>query len=120
MIKRYDEIIAQKANKTSIIDIEKKAYERYAKKDTLKDLFDDHEERLKSLFTDYKKLDGTVTFLRRELSNAITGAVEKAGRNMEERMNKKPIKESWKAYFVQGLNSERTIDYNGRSESMSR
>ena len=40
MIKRYDEVIAQKANKTHVIDVEKKAYEKYAKKDATKETFD--------------------------------------------------------------------------------
>ena len=35
MIQRYDEVIAEKASKTQVIEIEKKAYEKYAKKDLM-------------------------------------------------------------------------------------
>ena len=35
MISRYDEVMAQKSNKTSLIALEKKCKEKYAKKDEL-------------------------------------------------------------------------------------
>lgn len=48
MVKRYDEVIAQKANKLSIIETEKKCYEKFARKDAVSDNKKDHEERLGS------------------------------------------------------------------------
>ena len=33
MIKRYDEVISQKSNKTSLLALDKKVMERFAKKD---------------------------------------------------------------------------------------
>ena len=37
MIRRYDEVISQKATKLSLIEVEKKAYHKFARKD---DVFD--------------------------------------------------------------------------------
>lgn len=99
MIKRYDEIIALKANKSSLIDFEKKVYERYAKKDALREMTENHDERLKSLLNDHNRLNTNVSILKTELSNAITGAVEKACRRVEARMYSRSIKETWKSNF---------------------
>ena len=38
MLARYDEIMAQKANKTSLIEVEKKCNEKYAKKDAMSEI----------------------------------------------------------------------------------
>lgn len=35
MLVRYDEIIAQKANKLSLIETEKKCYDKFARKDAV-------------------------------------------------------------------------------------
>lgn len=44
MIQRYDEVIALKANKTAIIEIEKKVLEKYARKDATSESLAGHEE----------------------------------------------------------------------------
>ena len=53
MLKRYDEVLSQKANKTSLIALEKKLYEKYARKEardrrygSIDDQIDSHTEQL--------------------------------------------------------------------------
>ena len=37
MLSRYDEVMAQKANKTSLIGVEKKLFDRFAKKEDVEE-----------------------------------------------------------------------------------
>ena len=60
MILRYDEVISEKANKTSLIDVEKKAYEKYAKKDDVNETLSDHEGRISKMLNELQELDSTV------------------------------------------------------------
>ena len=60
MIKRYDEVISQKVNKTALVEVEKKVVERYAKKDQLRDMHADHEQRIVKLSKDVHEVDQTV------------------------------------------------------------
>ena len=46
MILRYDEVIAQKASKIQIIDVEKKCYEKFARRDDVMEQKQEHAERL--------------------------------------------------------------------------
>ena len=60
MIKRYDEVLATKANKTVLVEVEKKMMDRYAKKDHLRDLHADHEERIVKLSSKLNEVNGIV------------------------------------------------------------
>ena len=46
MILRYDEVIAQKASKIQIIDVEKKCYEKFARRDDVMEQKQEHAQRL--------------------------------------------------------------------------
>ena len=95
MIKRYDEVIAQKANRTQIIDVEKKSYERYAKKELTKQTFDEHEEKLRSLRQDHMELEATVNSQSLTLSKSINAAVQKATKTLESFVARRPIRQTW-------------------------
>lgn len=101
MIKRYDEVIAQKANRTQIIDVEKKAFERYAKKELTRQTFDDHEEKLRSLRQDYMELESTVKSQNLTLSKSINAAVTKATKSLESFVARKPIRQTWNVNNIQ-------------------
>ena len=60
MIKRYDEVLATKVNKTTLVEVEKKMMDRYAKKDHLRDLHADHEERIVKQFNKLNEVDRIV------------------------------------------------------------
>lgn len=42
MLVRYDEVLAQKANKMSIIDVEKKCYDKFARRDDMLEQKEDY------------------------------------------------------------------------------
>lgn len=60
IVKRYDEVIANKVNKMDLIGVEKKIYERFAKKDSLKEMHEIHEVRIVKLIHDVNVVDETM------------------------------------------------------------
>ena len=60
MIKRYDEVLATKVNKTALVEVEKKVNDRYARKDHLRDMHADHEERIVKIFNKCNEVDVNV------------------------------------------------------------
>ena len=98
IVKRYDEVISLKVNKSNLFDVEKKIYERFARRDEVTEKFDDHGEQLRMVIADFKKLDGALNYLRRELSKSINEAVERSTKRLENRLIKKPLRHTWQSY----------------------
>lgn len=87
MISRYDEVIAQKANKTSLLAIEKKCKDKYARKDDLENQQKEFEEKIDSNSTKVEKLNKMIELLNENLSKDIHAAVRKVAKQMESQSN---------------------------------
>ena len=92
MIQRYDEVIAEKASKTQVIEIEKKAYEKYAKKDLMNEQLEDHEERIVRTHANLRDLTKRVDFMTREMTKNIEAAVGRCGKKLEGYFARKPVR----------------------------
>ena len=117
MIRRYDEVISQKATKLSLIEVEKKAYHKFARKDDVFDIKQEHESRLDSQLASIEKLDKMLAFLNSNLSKEIYSAVRKVSKQMEATAAKRkmPVKHSFplqqaSAASIQTLNQKNALE----------
>lgn len=96
MLSRYDEVMAQKANKTALIGIEIKCKEIFVKKDDLAEQNQELNEKLDGHASKLKKLDKTMEILNENLSKDIHAAVRKVAKQMDNQSQKRkqPIKNS--------------------------
>lgn len=83
MLSRYDEVMAQKSNKTSLLALEKKCKDKFAKKDELEQQQNDFEEKYTEQSTQIEKLNKMINMLNENLSKDIHAAVRKVAKQME-------------------------------------
>ena len=80
MLSRYDEVMAQKANKTSLLALEKKCKDKFAKKDELERQENEFEEKYEEQTTQMEKLNKMIEMLNENLSKDIHTAVRKVAK----------------------------------------
>ena len=83
MITRYDEVIAQKANKTALIGVEVKCRESFVKKDDHEEQATKMNEQLNEHGVQIDKLNQTMQILNENLTKDIHTAVRKVAKQME-------------------------------------
>lgn len=83
MLSRYDEVMAQKANKTALIGVEIKCKETFVKKDDLAEQSKDVKDRLDGHDSRIQRLDKTMEILNENLTKDIHTAVRKVAKQME-------------------------------------
>lgn len=97
MISRYDEVMAQKANKTSLIGVEVKCKEIFVKKEDLAEQSSSWQATLDTHGTSIDKLNQTMELLNANLTKDIHTAVRKVAKQMEStaQKRKQPIKNNF-------------------------
>ena len=83
MLVRYDEIMAQKANKTAVIDVEQKCKQKYVKKESLEEQTSEFRDGISGHDGKIEKLEKTLQLLNENLSKDIYTAVRKVAKQME-------------------------------------
>ena len=82
MLRRYDEVMLDKANKTSLLELEKKCNDKFAKKRFYEDMNEGIENKLKEQQEQITKLTDTVKELNANLSKEIHSAVRRVATNI--------------------------------------
>ena len=89
MLARYDEILATKSNKTSLLELEHKVNSKFANKNDLWELNVDFNKQLQENKGIQDKLTSTMDHLNENLSKDIHTAVRKVAKQMEGQASKR-------------------------------